>query len=75
MVTHSAIVKSESARPAHAKKLVAAVGVGTAMAPDVIHTVTAVALVAQVVVVIAAVEAETVGTKSVFNTKGKESNV
>jgi len=74
MVTLSAIVKSESARPARAKKLDAVVAVGTATAPDVIRMATVVVALV-VVVVIAAVEAETVGTKSVFYTKRKERNV
>ena len=72
MVTHSAIVKSESAQPDRAKRLDAVV-VGIATAPDVILMGTA--AVDPVVDVIAAAEVETVATKISFILKGKERNV
>jgi len=70
MVTLSAIVKSESAQPAHAKKLDAVVAVDTATAPDETHTAT-VAVDLVVLDATAAAEAETVVTKIGFISKGK----
>jgi hypothetical protein len=66
MVTHSAIVKSESARHALAKRLDAVVAavVGTAMALGVIPMAIVVALAAPAADVIAA--AGTIVTKSVL---------